>query len=368
LQTRILFLSVLFLFGNLTYSQEKSYFDSTSSRQSITFKIVAGSVIPHERVLNPLKKGTVKALEISYSIKKLDNSAWRSYYNYPEIGFSYMFMDFGYKEVLGYSHSIYPYLKIPLTGKDKPFDLSIRMALGFSYITKLYDSISNPKNVAISTPINLFASFGLELTYKISSKISANIAFSGSHFSNGLIKKPNYGINILSGSLGINYNINQHSNLKSRLSELEIDKSRWLAILTGAIKETKDPGGPKYGVGFLSLEYSKSFCKQLRYGTSLDYMYDGSTFVHFKDDSVSYKSQLKASKIGLTCMGEMTLNRLSIFANMGVYLYNHDRQIDPIYQRIGIRYRLSKSFYTQLAVKTHLNVADYIEFGVGFKL
>ncbi len=367
MQIRVLILSILISLPILIYSQDHNSIDSISCTKGIGFRIYSGAIIPHETPLRPLKKGNVKAFELNYSFNRIDNKTWHSYYNYPEVGISYMFMDLGYKDVLGYSHSIYPYIVFPFTKRAKQLSLSLKVALGLSYITKTYDSISNSLDIAISTPINLYACLGLNLNYRLSSKISANIGIYGTHFSNGSIKKPNYGLNILTGSFGIHYNFNQLSRIPKTFTNFEIDKSKWVAILSGGIKETNKPGGSKYRTGSISIEYSKPFKKPLRYGVTFDYMFDGSTLVHFREDSVPYQSQLKASKLGLTLMGEMKLYRLSAFGNFGAYLYNHDKQNKAIYQRIGLRYRLSKSIYTQIALKTHLNVADYIEFGIAYK-
>lgn len=368
MQARIFLTSIFIPIALLTYSQEKSSFDTTRVSNHLNIKFYTGTIIPHDKVLNPLKNGIVKAFEVSYCIIKADDRIWRNYYNHPEVGISYMLMDLGYKDVLGYSHSVYPYIVFPFTKKEKPVNIRLRVALGLSYITKLYDSISNPKNIAISTPINMYASLGLELRFRLSKKTSATIGINASHFSNGSIKKPNYGLNIGTGNFGLNYNINQYSTAPKAFTQLKNSQSKWSVILSGGIKETKDPGGSKYGVGSLSIEYSKPIKALLRYGASFDYMYDGSTFVHFREDSVSYQSRLKASKLGLTLMGEMALYRLSLFGGLGLYLYNHDKQINPIYQRIGLRYRLNRSVYAQLALKTHFNVADYIEAGIGFKI
>lgn len=366
--TRISLLSILITFTSLIYSQDKFHIDTTSNISRIGLRFYAGTIVPHDNALKPLKKGLIKSFELSYSIIKNDNKVWRSYYNFPEVGFSFMLMDLGYKDVLGYSHSVFPFIVFPITKHDKPLRVNLRVAIGLSYITKMYDSISNPKNVGISTPINMYASLGLTINYTLSSHVSVNAGINGSHFSNGSIKKPNYGLNILTGSIGVNYILNQNSRNPRTHTDLEINKSRWLAIFSGGIKETNDPGGSKYGIGSLSMEYSKSFKSLLRYGATFDYMYDASTLNHFEDKNIPYQSKLKASKIGLTLMGEMTLYRLSAFGNLGVYIYNHDKQNKSVYQRIGIRYRLSDSFYSQIALKTHLNVADYIEFGIGFKV
>jgi len=342
--------------------------DSTSTTHSIGFRISSGILIPHERSLKPLKKGNIKSFELSYSLIKYDSKAWRSFYNHPEVGVSYMFMDLGYQEVLGYSHSIYPYIEFPIIKHNRSLALGFKVALGLSYFTKMYDSISNRSNIAISTPINMYASLGLNLSYRFADKVSANVGVNASHFSNSSIKKPNYGLNIPLLNIGFNYNFNSNARTFSKTRDFDTEKTEWLIIITGGVKETKDPGGSKYGIGSFSVEYSKPFKTFLRYGASFDYMYDGSTFVHFREDSVPYHSRFKASKAGISLLGEMSLYRLSAFGNLGIYIYNYDKQLSAIYQKVGLRYRITESIHTQIALKTHLNVADYFEFGVGLRL
>lgn len=368
MHTRLVYISLFLLFPFLSYSQEISNVDSTQSIKHFSFKSYFGSVIPHEKPLNPLKKGLIKAFEVSYSIRNINSEPWRNYYNHPEIGLSYLFMDLGYPNVLGYSHCFYPYISFPLTKYDNPISLNLKTALGLSYTTKVYDSISNLLNIAISSHINLYASIGLEVGFKISNRFNASIGLFGSHLSNGAIKKPNYGINILTGNIGISYKLTSKTKINKKTANYGSDNSMCLLVVGGGIKEANKPGGSKYGVGSLSVEYSKPYKTYFRFGSSLDYMYDCSTIKHFRYDSVKYNSKLKASKVGVTIMSEMALNRLSAFANLGIYLYNHDKQNDIIYQRIGLRYRVGKSLFSQISLKTHMNVADYIEFAIAFKL
>jgi hypothetical protein len=368
LRARILLLSLFCSFTLLTYSQENTYFDTTHITNHLSFQLYTGTIVPHEKPLKPLNKGIVNAFELSYSIIKSDGRTWHQYYNYPEVGISYMLMDLGYREVLGFSHSIFPYIIFPLTKQDKPFSISLRVASGISYITKIYDSFTNPKNIAISSHLNYYASFNFNINYRLSKSLTTNFGINTSHFSNGAIKKPNYGLNIITTSLGINYNFSNNNKFNKNFEIQDIEKIRWLATFCGGIKEAKDPGGPKYGIGSLSIEWSKPFKTFFRYGATFDYMYDGSTLVHFKEDGISYQSHLKASKCGLTVIGEMVLYRLSAFGGLGAYLYNHDKQNKAIYQNIGLRYRLSKFLYSQISLKTHLNVADYLEFGFSYKI
>jgi len=368
LLNRLVYILLFLLFPILNYSQEINNIDSTQSINHFSFNSYFGSVIPHEKPLNPLKKGLIKAFEVNYSFKNINSEPWNKHYNNPEIGVSYLFIDLGYSKVLGYAHCFYPYISFPLAKYNKPISLNLKTALGLSYASKVYDSISNPLNVAISSHINLYASLGLEVGFKLSNKLNASIGIFGSHLSNGAIKKPNYGLNILTGSFGISYNLSRKTIINNKSTNNGFDNSRWFLIAGGGIKEANKPGGSKYGVGSLSLEYSMPYKTFFRFGSSLDYMYDASTIKHFRDDLEKYNSKLKASKVGVTIMSEMALNRLSAFANLGIYLYNHDKQNDALYQRIGLRYRFCKSLYSQIALKTHMNVADYIEFAIVFKL
>ena len=165
MRTRILLLSLFCSLTFLTYSQENVYFDTTYVANHFSFKLYTGTIVPHEKPLKPLKKGIIKAFELSYSIITSDGRTWHQYYNNPEVGISYMFMDLGYRKVLGYSHSIFPYIIFPFTKQDKPFSINLRVASGISYISKTYDSLTNPKNIAISSHINYYASFGFNLNY-----------------------------------------------------------------------------------------------------------------------------------------------------------------------------------------------------------
>jgi hypothetical protein len=63
------------------------------------------------------------------------------------------------------------------------------------------------------------------------------------------------------------------------------------------------------------------------------------------------------------------MNHLSLSLQIGDYLYNKLRVAnkEKLYQRISLRYRFSNRLWIYAGLKTHWNVADYIEFGVAFK-
>jgi hypothetical protein len=64
---------------------------------------------------------------------------------------------------------------------------------------------------------------------------------------------------------------------------------------------------------------------------------------------------------------EHVVGRLSIPIQLGVYLYNNYK-MSQIYQLIGLRYRISGKWLMSLQLKAHYGKADYIQYGIGYKI
>ncbi len=326
-----------------------------------------GSLLPHDKKLDSLKKGLISAFEIDLCLGTNGRKYWQNYYHYPSYGFSYMYTDFNYQNVLGTALSISPYLKFNLVN-TYGFLIRFKVSPGIALLDKKYDSLQNKQNIAISTHLNIFINLGIQANIRLANRLFFTFGVNALHYSNGSYKKPNYGLNFLTLNTGINLNLNVYQKIPPYFKYQKKEKDRWLVTVAGAIKETGDPGGPKYEVFSLSTEYNMPFKKLMRYGGSFDIMYDNSTLVHFKKDSVSYTYNAEATKIGAAFQGEILLDRLSAFGGIGIYIYNRDKQVRTLYQRIGLRYRVTNFFYAHIALKTHLNFADYLELGVSYNL
>lgn len=65
---------------------------------------------------------------------------------------------------------------------------------------------------------------------------------------------------------------------------------------------------------------------------------------------------------------QLEFGHLSFINQMGVYLYAKDKSDGPVYLRTALRYKLSNKAIVNLALKTHWAKADFVEFGLGYKL
>jgi hypothetical protein len=317
-----------------------------------------------------LKQENAFAFQISYVVAGNTNKLWHSFYRNPQIGITYKFMDLGNREILGYSHTLFPFINIPIIQKSSAYKVGFSIGSGLAYLTKKYHFEENNLNLAISTNLNAFVDIGLFLEYRFYKKANLTAGFHLSHFSNGTLKKPNYGLNYTLVNLGLKYDISElerFDNINYSFS----DKNNRFAILgLGSLKEINGIGGPKYSVLALSLEYSRQLHMLWRYGFSVDIMSDKSNAQTLNLEQIQWDNQLQLLKTGITFNTEFIFDRLSAVFYFGGYTYNKSRHAknEFVYQRLGLRYRFTNNLWLHLALKTHWNVADYIELGVAVKI
>ena len=342
--------------------------DSTNKGSMIGTNLISGVLMYHHKEMEILREKQVNAIEISWIFHANGDKLWHKFYHYPEYGLAYVLMDLGSPTILGYSHGVLPFVNFPLTSFNRKLSAGFRVGSGMSYITKKYHRTENFKNSAISTHINALVSFNLEGRYLITNDLSARLGFHLTHLSNGTLKKPNAGLNYPVMSFGLAYRYrDQKENNEYRLKF--VDKQNRIQLFGyGSYKEAKGAGGPKYNVGALSLEYTRPIKTLWRFGIALDMMYDESSAFLMEYKKIPYDSKWQTVSSGVTLSTEIMLDRLSAVVHFGKYIKNPSREGGTVYQRIGLRYRFAERFWMHLALKTHWGSADYIEFGLGYKI
>lgn len=342
--------------------------DTTSIAQGFGLKVHTGVFQYHHKEMELLRSNPATAIEVLYILKGNGEKSWHKFYGYPKYGVSYFFMDLGNREILGYSHSIYPFIEFPIYSPIKNLNLGLIVGSGLGYITKTYHRTQNFKNTAISSHFNAFINLGATLNYSLNNRVSLNANFNLIHFSNGSYKKPNSGLNYTLMSAGASYTLNSLKTFKSTEYPFKNETHRIMLLGIASQKEVKGAGGPKYFVGSLSVEYSYPIKRLWRAGLTCDFMFDTSNKFILNYQHVDWETPWQAAKGGIAINSELILNRLSAVFAFGGYVYNLNSNNGKVYQRVGLRYRPTNRFFLHLALKTHWNIADYLEFGIGFKI
>ncbi len=367
---RNLYFIIICLFTGISqlFSQEKTsgYFD---------VQLFRGNIYKHKPDISHLISGHPDGFLLSYNWKTNGKKEWHQAYNYPDYGVSYHYLDFK-NHYLGVNHAVGIHYNFYFFNRN----LLFRISQGIGLTSNPYNKETNNKNNAFGTKI-LDNNYIL-LQYKkenIIDKIGLQAGFMLNHFSNGRFKAPNYGINTLAFSIGLNYNLGEKAefivdSLPSKVAYKEKIKYNF-AFRTGISEAPVAHLGQRqfYHIGlYADKRIGRKSALQL--GTDVffsRYLQDYIKFVSvafpenhdlYTDAKTDYK------RVGLFVGHELFINKLSIETQLGYYVYKPFDYESDVYQRIGIKYYLYKNIFAGFGLKTHSSRAEALEATVGIRL
>jgi len=331
-------------------------------------KYHVGYIISHRNDIAILVKGYTRAAELNFAKQFNGNEDWQLKYSYPYFGLSLFYFDFSNAENLGNAMASCFYWDYPITRGEK-FQLAFKLGIGFGYVEKIFHPKENYKNYATSTHLNGFAHLNLKTRYRFNKHVDATFGLSFSHFSNASYRKPNLGMNIPALNIGVGYSFIEvdRKPLKEK-SAYTFDRS-WShdVILSYGSTEKNPIGGHAYNVFSLAYAYTKRFSFKSRAGLGADLSYNESLIgeLNTNGDTITEKNeQLQA---GLSLGYYFQIENFTFLVNQGAYLYSQLNGAGTLYNRWGVRYVLKEHIIFNLSMRTHLAVADHIEYGLGYR-
>jgi hypothetical protein len=354
-------IAILFFLLSKLYAQESGI--------GFSLKPQYGFIIPHSSGVNHLFKGHVQAFELSVFNIPNGTKKWHHDYFFPAVGITLQVGDLGNPDELGRFFSLYPTYSVPLIKKSK-LSLNFRVGAGLVYLTKSFDIDANFKNLMIGSAINAVVNFSGDISYQISSKLKMGLGLNFTHFSNGAFIAPNLGINIPAATTLISYQLNNKQSLtpsSENTNELN-DKIALYMIVTGAKRQNKLPDENHYPIwsNYINLNYHLSkntqlmFCSDIYYNTSL---------VPIMIDRIAIEpNPMQLLQHGLSVMYGQKIARLTLYTGFGLYTYSKSYLQGPMYFKVGMNYKATSKILIHLALKSHFAVADFIDFGIGYKL
>lgn len=371
-----LFSSILCLgiFFNITlYAQPKKR--SNNSRfvpKEFTFSAHYGYIINHQDFVGHLTTSHPAGFEATAYWLTTGKYGWEKAYRYPKIGLSFFFYDFR-NPILGEAYAIVPHMKWTWR-KTKKTRLEFKLGPGVVYTPHPWTIHSNPKNVMISSILNNVMYAGLEYSYQISPRIKLNTGVHLSHYSNAAYSLPNAGINIPSVNLGVTYT--PHSEKVVYKDTLRPVKKNWSFHFSaaGSVVELDANQSRKNHIVGLIATVSKRLSRKSMVNFGLEY--SRNTALEKYANRLYTRAQQPVPdfrRVGIVAGHELISGRVSLFTQMGFYIYRPfsktpDGAIvdQPIYQRFGVKYYISKNLFARYTFRTHLGVAEGIEYAIGY--
>jgi hypothetical protein len=342
-----------------------------SAENSLKNKSIAGTfhygyVWAHRSRIEHMTKGHTKGLELSWQTQTDGSKWWQRLHHYPQTGFSVMYFDLAYPEVVGNAAAIIGYINFPMI-RSKNFFISLQTGAGVSYLTKKFDAVTDHKNMGIGSHVNSAVRMMLQTRYEVAKNISLYLNYGITHFSNAAYRLPNLGINNVSLAGGILYRFSEPE--KFLTPEIPALDKRWITeVIYGAgVKENYPPDGKQFFAHTIYFQFLKPLSHKSRVCIGADGFYDLSLFRFVKDASSESDKRVKAIRSGIHAGYEMQVNRFTLLVHMGYYLVDHTKIDTPFYHRYGLKYDLGKRLFINLSLKTHWARADYAELGLGWR-
>ncbi|MGC4040024.1 MAG: acyloxyacyl hydrolase [Flavobacterium sp.] len=359
------FYYLFLLFGFTALSQKSNPF-------SIEASYLRGNVLPHTEDMYHLVNGHPQAFLLTFTKKTDGSREWHQTYNYPDYGAYFLYQDFK-SEPLGENYSAGALYNFYFLNRH----LQFKLGQGIAYTTNPYDKADNSKNKAFGTRIMANTNIGLAYDNQ---NLFKNIGFHAgllfTHYSNGRIKSPNSGINTYVLNLGMNYNFSD--DFKRQADTALVKKNyrepiHYNFVFRTGVNESPIIGSgqfPFYHIGFYA-DKRLNRKSALQLGTELFLTKSIEEYIRYysvayPEDNLNPNTDYK--RVGVFVGHELLINRFSLEAQIGFYAYQPFKKDTVIYDRVGLKYYITKNVFGGFTIKTHMFLAEALEFGIGYRI
>ena len=359
------FKALLFLIPILVFAQKKA------ETNAVDVNFFRGNVLLHTQDLAHLL-GHPSGVMINFSRQTHGSKAWHKAYNYPDYGAFFLYQDFN-NPILGKMYSAGLNYNFYFFNRNVQF----KIAEGIAFATNPYDKETNSKNKAFGT--NITANTNIALSYKKeyildNFGLQAGILFT--HYSNGRVKSPNSGINSYNFNVGINYNFNDKLKIEKDTVKFDMKFSepiKYNFVFRTGINESAVIRSGQFAFYHLSAYVDKRINRKSAVQLGADLFITPSLKELINYQSIAYPERninpnTDYKRIGIFFGHELFISKLSLETQIGAYVYRPFKNDISIYNRVGAKYYFTKNIFSSFHIKTHLFLAEALEFGVGYRL
>lgn len=346
--------------------------ESSKSVINVNLGYHQGFIFAHSSKIRDVSNSRPWGIEANVSWHLLNRESWEYCYCFPRTGVSLLYMNFRNPEVIGSNISVYPYIE-PYLGAQNKLNASFRFGIGPAHMTKVYDEQTNPKNQFVSTHISFIVLLRMALNYRLNDRTGISLTAGFNHISNGGIKNPNLGINFPTVSLHAERYLTLPTFRNWQKEEgLRLDKdTHKFFIEYFATGKAVHKAEERYLVTGLAASYGLVIGRINGLRLGFEGIYDGAVRERIRRDELpdDFQETPDYRTFALLFGNDFLLGRFTFSQHFGIYLYENYTYMDPVYQRYGLTYYLTKSknLFLGVNLKAHRHHADFLDFRLGYK-
>lgn len=373
-----------------------------NDRFSLKVQPFVGGYLSPNGNLEKINPSAPAGVNFGFELPSDQQRPWQQYLNNSTFGVGVSYVNLGDK-VMGTAVSVYPYIMLNCV-RTKHFELGIKLAAGLAYCSETYWTNTQTDNrddvtahFTFGSHLNAYLNGGVNLNFPLTRNLTINGEVGFLHMSNGRIMEPNMGANILYGGVGLIATVNPEEEKEPiKFPDLPY---RWsLNVTLSAGAHSADlTDGRVFLINTFHVGAVYNVCNWYGIGLGADVFFndaigaESNRGLYRKD--IEYKNSDKV-RAGVSINNELQFGRVTAMVDWGVYFYNPVRNFynydDPNYGygkrplfykmhspgadeawhyiRFGVKCRVWDNIYVQALAKTHMHIAELIEFGIGYNI
>ncbi len=161
-----------------------------------------GFIIPHTPALREVSASKPWGVNLEVGRVLKSARAWATCNCFSKVGLNAYYFNYRNPRELGSSTSLVLFGE-PFLGFNTRAFLTLRGGIGVSYLNRVFDRTTNPRNQFFSAPLSFIGLVNVSFNYLVEETFVIQIAASYNHISNGGTREPNKGMNFPTVSLGV---------------------------------------------------------------------------------------------------------------------------------------------------------------------
>lgn len=331
-----------------------------------------GSILLHNPDISHLISEHPGGLILGLSRKTFGHQEWEALYNYPDLGYSFVYQDMN-NGTLGKNFGLYAHYNFYFFKRY----LQFRIGQGIAYTTNPYDKDENFRNNAYGS--DFMSSTYLMLNFhkeKIFGGLGLKAGISIVHYSNANVKAPNTSTNTFALNAGLIYDFNggeQIEYIAAKDREKVSEPLGYNFTFRTGINESDVIGSGKYPFYILSGYLDKRLGRLSAIQVGADIFFSNFLKELIRYQSIAFPEYGVAAdddfkRVGLFLGHELYINKVSLITQLGYYVYYPFDFEGKVYNRVGLKRYFGNKMYGAITLKSHGAAAEAVEFGVGIRL
>lgn len=309
---------------------------------------------------------------------------WERRFLNPRYGLGVYVADYYEPEQIGRPIALYGFFNAPFY-RDEKLSFNYEFGFGFTFNWRSFDPVTNQYNVALGAGRSFLIDAGVNARYALSPLLSVELGASLTHFSNGGIKQPNFGINTIAPRLLLSRNLRPAEHYQhSGITKDHLPTNEYLLTVFGGGKNLLydsldvDLAAKWEGLDFpvfgVNAVYHRHLTYKTKVGFGLGLSYDGSIAAQIAVD----EGELEAVptpfgdklQVNAFLSYELAIHRMAILLEPSFYLHRKATisQSPVFHQRIGVKYYFLDDVSLGITLRSYkFHVSDFVEWSVGYR-